>query len=185
MKQLMKRKKILLALLLVFLAPGALAILFYMNPSWLGGLPTNKGQLIRPAIQLDGLVNPKTADMWHLVVWCPAGCDTACLNTVDDMARVRLALGRRLYQVDVWMFQPETGAMCAKNIVGALTEAAVKTQVLSASEQEAVSILKTQTASKIFLADPSQYVVLEYAAKGEKQGVFQDLKRLMNTREQA
>lgn len=164
-----------------------LAILFYMNPTWLGGLPTNKGQLIRPAVKLDALANKtkKTEDMWHLAVWCPAGCDTACLNTVDEMARVRLALGRRLYQVDVWMLQPAStpGAMCSKNITDAFAEAAVKTRVLSASEQAAVPIL--QTIPKIFLADSNQYLVLEYAAKGESQGVFQDLKRLMNTREQA
>ena len=183
MNRLIVRKKVLMALLLVFMAPGVLAIMFYMHPSWLGGLPTNKGQLIRPAMKLDVLENQKVGDTWELLVWCPAGCDKTCLNILDEMARVRLALGRRLYQVNVWMLQEAASTMCSNEIAGELAEAAIKIHVLSTTEQQSVPIL--QAIPKVFLADPHHYLVLEYGAKGASQGIFQDLKRLLNTREQA
>jgi hypothetical protein len=182
MSVLMRSKKILMALFLVFIAPGVLAIIFYMNPSWLGGLPTNKGRMIRPSVQLTGL--GESGDKWHLAVWCAKGCDTTCLDTVDEMARVRLALGRRLYQVDLWVLQAEQGVMCQQAIASVLKAEAIKTRVLSTAEQNAVPLLQ-DNASKVFLADPDNYLVLEYAGTGKAADVFQDLKRLLNTREQA
>ncbi|MDF1645998.1 MAG: hypothetical protein P1U61_03310 [Legionellaceae bacterium] len=177
-----RNKKVLMALFFVFLAPGILAIIFYMNPSWLGGLPTNKGLLVRPSEQLSCL-DTSSEDKWHLTVWCPKGCDKACLHTLDDMARVRLALGRRLYQVDLWLLQGTEGVRCPQDIKQALKVEAVKSQVLSQQEQEAVSHLQNQ--AKVFLVDPNKYLVLEYAATDQAADVFQDLKRLLNTKEQA
>ncbi|MCH9756417.1 MAG: hypothetical protein K0U37_04390 [Gammaproteobacteria bacterium] len=178
----MRRKKILIALLLVFVAPGILAVLFYMNPSWLGGLPTNKGLLIRPPVELSYL-DAASEDKWHLTVWCPKGCDTSCLQSLDEMARVRLALGRRLYQVDLWLLEGEEGGRCDQHTVEALVKEDVKSRVLLAKEQATVPLL--QDIPKVFLADPKKYLVLEYAMTGKAADVFQDLKRLLNTREQA
>jgi hypothetical protein len=184
---LMRSKKVLIALFLVFLAPGVLAIIFYLNPSWLGGLPTNKGLMIRPSVKLaclnSNLNSNSNEEKWHMAVWCPKGCDTGCLQTLDEMARVRLALGRRLYQVDLWVLQGQTGVMCKQDIANALKAQDVKTRVLTRDEQAAVSLLQNQP--KVFLADPDHYLVLEYEALGKASDVFQDLKRLLNTREQA
>ncbi len=176
------RKKVLFALFLVFLAPGVLAILFYMHPDWLSGLPTNKGTLVQPATQVSFLED-NSKDKWHLAVWCPRGCDDACLEVLDKMARVRLALGRRLYQVDLWHLQGHAGKTCEKASEGALTSGAVKSHTLSAQEESGVLLFSNQM--KVFLIDPNHYLVLEYSADGKPEDVFQDLKRLLNTREQA
>ncbi|MCH9689775.1 MAG: hypothetical protein K0U24_03285 [Gammaproteobacteria bacterium] len=183
MNKLTRRKKILSVLLLVFLAPGILAIIFYLNPSWLGGLPTNRGELIRPPVQLPYLSESTSEDKWHLTVWCPKGCDATCLHALDDMARVRLALGRRLYHVDLWVLQGEQGTRCSKEIVSAFKKEDVRTRVLTADEQESVHLLQDNT--RVFLADPKHYLVLGYSAINASKDVFQDLKRLLNTREQA
>ena len=178
----MRNKKIWLALLLVFIAPGILAFVFYMNPSWLRGLPTNKGLLIRPPVQMSFLDMPSKGK-WHLTVWCPKGCDAACIHTLDEMARVRLALGRRLYQVDLWLLQAKQGELCQQKVADALKAEDVRTQMLSAEEQASMTLFDGN--EKVFLADPNQYIVLEYAASGKASDVFQDLKRLLNTKEQA
>ncbi len=183
--KLMQNKKVFMALFLVFLAPGILAIIFYLNPSWLGGLPTNKGRMIRPSVKFAYLdeAKEKNKEKWHMAVWCPNGCDTTCLQALDEMARVRLALGRRLYQVDLWFLPSQAGMMCKPDIAKALKAQAVKTRVLSINEQVAVPLL--QNREKVFLADPDDYLVLEYEGLGKAKDVFQDLKRLLNTREQA
>ena len=178
----MRNKKILMALLLVFVAPGVLAIIFYANPSWLGGLPTNKGLLISSPVQA-AFLDASSKDKWHLAVWCPKGCDAPCLHTLDDMARVRLALGRRLYQVDLWLLQGGQGAACNQEMIQAFKKEDVRAHVLSAEEQASVSLFNDD--GKVFLADPKQYIVFEYAASGKASDVFQDLKRLLNTKEQA
>ncbi|MDX2346342.1 MAG: hypothetical protein QNK11_05690 [Legionella sp.] len=179
----MRSKKTLIALLLVFIAPGVLAVLFYMNPNWLAGLPTNKGVFIRPAVKLSSLGGDVAdKDKWHLVVWCPKGCGAACLDAVDEMARVRLALGRRLYQVDLWVLQGQTGVICNQDIAKAFKAKAIKTRALSSDEQLAVSVLDDKP--KIFLADPNQYLVFEYTEKNKPNDVFQDLKRLLSAQEQ-
>ncbi|MDF1677105.1 MAG: hypothetical protein P1U32_00210 [Legionellaceae bacterium] len=176
------RKKVLFALFLVFLAPGMLAILFYMHPDWLSGLPTNKGILIQPATQVSFL-EQDSKDKWHLAVWCPRGCDETCLATLDKMARVRLALGRRLYQVDLWYLQGHAGKTCGKTSEVALTSGGVKSHILSTEEESRVPVLSNQ--AKVLLIDPNDYLVLEYPVDGKPEDVFQDLKRLLNTREQA
>ncbi len=190
MNLLMRSKKVLLPLFLVFIAPGIFAILFYMHPSWLGGLPTNKGLLIRPSVPLAALdgseVESESAtekDKWHMVVWCPKGCDTTCLHTLDEMARVRLALGRRLYQVDLWMLQAKQSLVCSHEATEAFKAGAIKKRELSKKAQEEARLLTNKP--KVFLADPRHYLVLEYEALGKPSDVFQDLKRLLNTREQA
>lgn len=170
-----------MALLLVFMAPGILAVVFYFNPAWLSGLPTNKGQLMHATKPLNILNN--ATDKWHLVVWCPSGCDNDCLKALDEMARVRLALGRRLYDVDLWQLLGEKQVACDKVPADFLKKNAIKSRLLSKAEQAEHVIF--QAGAKVFLVDPNQYVVLQYGAENKPADVFQDLKRLLNTREQA
>lgn len=176
-----RTKKMLFALALVFIAPGVLAIIFYLNPSWLGEASMNKGTLLAPPQKLALL--PETKEKWHLTVWCPAGCDARCLSLLDEMARVRLALGRRLYQVDLWLLQKEDTAQCTKDVAEMLKTQAIEARYLSAQEQQ--DLTPFQDEPRVFLADPEQYLILQYEARGAAQDVFQDLKRLLNTREQA
>lgn len=171
-----------MALALVFAAPGFLAIAFYLNPSWLSALPTNRGAFIQPPAQLN--VFGDAEDKWRLTLWCPAGCeDTACLNTLDELARVRLALGRRLYQVDLWFLQGEKSKACTQADVQALASHDVHVKTLSTEQQADVPVL--QDEATVFMVDPEQYFVLQYASSQPSKDVFQDLKRLINTREQA
>jgi hypothetical protein len=182
MKKLTRTKWVLLTLVLLFAAPGLLALVFYKHPEWLAALPTNKGEFIRPAMPLKILDNPK--EKWSMVLWCPAGCDTMCVKTFDQLARTRLALGRRLYQVDLWLLQAANTTVCSADAKQAFDKQDVNLRTISVDEQTQAELL--QQDMKIFLADPDNYAVLQYSPlKNKPEDVFQDLKRLLSSREQS
>ena len=182
MKKLTRTKWVLLALVLLFAAPGLLALVFYKHPAWLAALPTNKGEFIRPPAQLKVLDNPK--EKWSMVLWCPAGCDTTCVDEFDQLARTRLALGRRLYAVDLWLLQAENTKTCSPDVNKALDAQDVNLRTMSVDEQTEAALL--QKDMKIFLADPDNYMVLQYSPiKNKPEDVFHDLKRLLSSREQS
>lgn len=181
MKKLTRTKGVLLVLVLLFAAPGLLALLFYKHPAWLAALPTNKGEFIRPAVPLKALDNPK--DKWNMVLWCPAGCDAMCAEAFDRLGRVRLALGRRLYQVDLWLLQAANTTQCSREVKQALDTQDVNFRILSVDEQAEAKLL--QQEMKIVLADPDHNMVLQYSPMSKSDDVFHDLKRLLSSREQA
>jgi len=181
MKKLTRTKWVLLALVLLFAAPGLSALMFYKHPEWLAALPTNKGEFIQPAVPLELLDNPK--EKWRMSLWCPAGCQATCLQAFDQLARTRLALGRRLYQVDVWMLQPENTAQCSPEVKQAFDQQDVHVRTVSLDEHSQLALL--QNEMKTFLVDPQNYMVLHYSQSNKPQDIFQDLKRLLSSKEQS
>lgn len=181
MKKLTRTKGVFLALVLLFAAPGFLALVFYKHPAWLAALPTNKGEFIRPSMQLNLLDNPK--EKWNMALWCPTGCDTTCVKTFDQLARTRLALGRRLYQVDLWMLQPQNSAVCSPFVKQAFDKQDVNLRRISREEQNTIALLKSKI--KIFLVDPNNYMVLQYSSENKPEDIFHDLKRLLSSKEQS
>lgn len=91
---------ILLILLLMFLLPGILAYWFYRHPQILSGQTTNHGTLLAKPIYRDDLA--KTGK-WGIVLWYPKICHHTCQQTWQMLHRMRLALGRRYYQTDLWL----------------------------------------------------------------------------------
>lgn len=181
MKKLTRTKWVLFFLVLLFAAPGSLALMFYKHPAWLAALPTNKGEFIQPAVPLKVLDNPK--EKWGMVLWCPAGCNTTCVQAFDQLARTRLALGRRLYQTSLWLLQPENSTVCAPEVKQAFDAQDANLRTLSADEQAEALLL--QQDMSVFLTDPSNYMVLQYLAKHKPEDLFHDLKRLLSSREQS
>jgi len=181
MKKLTRTKWVLLLLVLLFAAPGLLALVFYKHPAWLAALPTNKGEFIQPAVPLKLLDNPK--EKWSMVLWCPAGCNIACVQEFDQLARTRLALGRRLYQVDLWLLQAANTTVCSPDVKQTLDAQDVNLRAVSVDEQAEALLL--QQDMKTFLADPDNYMVLQYSPKNKPEDVFHDLKRLLSSREQS
>ncbi|MDF1683402.1 MAG: hypothetical protein P1U36_01970 [Legionellaceae bacterium] len=181
MKKIIRTKGIFLALVLLFAAPGLLALVFYKHPAWLAALPTNKGEFIRPAMPLNILDNPK--EKWSMALWCPVGCHTPCVKALDQLARTRLALGRRLYQVDLWMLQPERTAACSPEMQQAFDKQAINLRSVSVDEQSKVDLLKSEM--RMFLVDPNHFMVLKYSSENKPEDIFHDLKRLLSSQEQS
>ena len=99
--KLLKSKRITLVLLLViFMLPGLCAYWLYEHPHWLSPVTTNKGRLLTPPVLLSQL--PKTS-RWGLLLWNPGRCSAVCQQQLNKITRIRLALGRRFYEVNLWL----------------------------------------------------------------------------------
>ncbi len=156
---------ILLFLALLFAAPGLMAYLYYHNPQWLTANTANKGELLNPPqfIKLDNKAK------WRLILWYPRHCEIACLQEVDKLARVRLALGRRFYEVDQWLV---------------LGEESSQTLTRTLHEQD-IHFLRLSRGAifpdkpRIFIANPKGYLVLAYAETIKPKDIYHDINWLL------
>ncbi len=163
---------ILSLLFAVFVAPTLLGIFIFRHPQWLSVNTTNQGQLLRPAIHLHALEQTHT---WRIVLWSPTPSESTCITQLDQLTRVRLALGRHFYQTRVSLLSPTP----------------IKTQVLSqlvatqsielltptAADQHALEAFNAPT---FFIADPNHAFILHYPMQSDLSAIFHDLKHLLS-----
>lgn len=178
MKKQASKHYIILLLILIFATPGIAAYIFYQHPSWLGTVKINKGTLLNPPVTLSALEGtPK----WHIIFWNPNACDDTCMRQLDVLARIRLALGRKLYQVDQWLLLSTTSPSLSQEQQSLLQEIDFKVKKLSATELQDKRELFAK--EKIFLVDPNNYLILSYSSQANPEDVYKDLKLLLNTTE--
>ncbi|QEY52636.1 hypothetical protein [Legionella longbeachae] len=178
MKKQISKYYILLLLVLIFATPGIAALMFYKHPSWLGTAKINRGTLLNPPVALNSL---KESAKWRIIFWSPGVCDKTCMQQLEVLAKVRLALGRKLYQVDQWLILGNNSPALSQEQQSLLSEIDFKVTELSASEIDANRVLFSK--AKIFLADPNNYLILSYSPQLNPDDVYKDLKLLLNTTE--
>lgn len=178
MKKQSNKFYVLLLLVAVFAAPGIAAYLFYQHPSWLGSAKVNKGTLLNPPVLVNALTGPAK---WRIVFWTPNACDTTCLKELDTLARVRLALGRKLYQVEQWLILGDNAPSLSPEAQATLKELDFHVARFSTAKINAPEYLFSD--AKVFLADPNNYLILSYAPSANPDDVYKDLKLLLNTTE--
>ncbi len=171
----LRHKIILLLLVFLFAAPGLSAYLFYFHPQWLSAPTTNKGQLLNPPVLLSELNHN---DKWQLILWQPSTCDATCMTQLDQLARIRLALGRRLYTVDLTLLQPADAApIPATDAATTFQDPGISIVKLSPSESVHLSAVYSQP--QFFIANPDHYLVLAYPVTAEADDLFHDIKLLL------
>jgi hypothetical protein len=169
---------ILLVLALVFACPGLAAYVFYNHPQWLGATAINKGLLLNPPEQLTYIhAKPK----WRLMLWYPGTCDLNCLQQLDKLGRIRLALGRRLYEVDEWLINAKQDRNLSESLHQSLSEKDIQVLVLSKEQQAKQNALGDQ--AQIFIANPDNYLVLAYSLTAPPEDIFHDLQKLLSSSE--
>ena len=178
MKKKLSRYYVLGLLALMFAAPGIAALIFYQHPSWLGASKVNKGTLLNPPIVWNAL-NSKEAK-WRIVFWNPQACDELCLKRVNMLARVRLALGRKLYQVEQSLVLSSDAIPLSDTVKAILKEQDF--HVMYLSQQLAKPLNATEP--QIFIANPENYLILAYKPQVNPEDIYKDLKLLLNTAEQ-
>lgn len=167
-----KRHTMLGILILIFLAPGLAACLFYTHPHWLAGAQTNRGQLLNPPLLLNEF---PLSGKWGLVLHSES-CDKLCLDQLDRLARMRLALGRQLYQVSLSLLTEPVDPIpllqnhLLENDIG----------ILSLHPTTRV-FLSHHATEHIFIVDPKGYCILAYPLNAPPHAIYQDLKRLLTT----
>lgn len=178
MKKSVTKYYILLLLALMFAAPGIAAYVFYHHPAWLGVTKVNKGNLLTPALALDVF---DKGDKWRLVFLSPNSCEQTCLQQLDILARIRLALGRKLYQVDEWLLLADQTASISEKSVAILKKQDVHFALLTSAQM--ASLVNLPPEASIFIVNPEGYLILSYRAAVNPDDVYKDLKLLLNTSE--
>jgi hypothetical protein len=165
---------ILLLLVLIFAAPGITAYFFYLHPAFLGETTTNKGRFINPPILL---LNQKNPSKWQLVLWSPLACEKNCLAVLDKLARVRLALGRRLYELDFKLMMSSKAPRLSEALMNRLEEQDIHILKLSLEEQQRLTLSKE--TPEIFIVNPNHYLILSFKETVKPNDLFHDLKHLL------
>jgi hypothetical protein len=160
---------ILLLLTLVFAAPGITAYLCYQHPKWLGA-STNKGKLIVPPVLFPSLEEGK--EKWRLILWNPHSCEDTCLQQLDKLARIRLALGRHWYDVEQWLV-----LQSGNQLSHSLPKQDIHVFSLAENAHAALSVLKDQP--EVFIANPKGQLILAYTMIADSADIYHDLKQLI------
>lgn len=168
---------VLLLLALVFFAPGLAALYFFKHPQWLSGHATNRGQFVDPPLSIPSLI--KSTRKWHLLLWSPDDCGDACIQNMDKLARIRLALGRRYYEVDQTLLLGRSNHSLDHQLRETLHNHHVN--IVSLSDIEEKALLADSHEMRIFIANPEGFLVLSYAVTVKSDDVYSDLKQLLTT----
>lgn len=174
MTKLSRQAIILIALCVLFAAPSLLAFVFYQHPTWLGFSKTNRGVLVNPPGLLKSMNKSK---QWRLLLWSPVGCDSLCMKHLDELARVRLALGRRLYHVDNYLLLGVQSSELSSANTKVLQDLDTHVLILSAGEKDDAGILGQ--APTIYIVSPDNYAILRYTLDNQPDDIFHDIKQLV------
>ncbi|MCX7117840.1 MAG: hypothetical protein NTW94_08105 [Legionellales bacterium] len=181
MKICQRQSLVLILLGLVFVAPGLSAYFFYKHPSLLQAPSTNKGELLLPPISIGegSTLNPISRPKWRLILWSPAACQADCIEQLDKLARIRLALGRRLYEVVPELLLGTEAPPLPTALQKMLSERDIQVKVLSKSLRGDQSIFKKKLI--MLIASPADFLVLAYPPLVKPEDVFHDIKQLLDT----
>ncbi len=165
----------LVFLFLLFALPGVAAYYYYTHPQWLGASTTNKGKLLKPALLVPSLAH---FSKWQLLLWYPKPCKEDCINQLDKLARIRLALGRNLSQCGEILAQPQEVSPPAFHQL--LVEKGIHSVILSPS----ASLLLLERP-QVFIVSPEHYLILAYDLTVDSHDIFQDLRKLLGSSEKS
>ena len=175
----MKRNyTILLILAVIFALPGLAAYEFYTHPEWMRQAAINKGELLNPP---ELLANVNAKPKWRLILWNPGSCESQCLEQIEKLARIRLALGRRLYQVDELLLINESAQGLPKVLLKTFLDKDIHVMSLSDEQRQAQAALTNKPG--IFIATPDDYLVLAYGTDTKPGDIFHDIGQLLSVAE--
>jgi len=172
----MKNRKYIqiIVLLLVFIMPLADAFFLAKNPEILQRYAsTNYGQWAPRSVPWPLTTNNRP---WQMALWQFNGCHDACMQQLGDLAKIRLAMGRKVYDLNLWVVVPKTKPMTEEQTkflqnhdiqVGYFDEA------MSKQWQEIFG------DAPIVLVNPEKEVLLMYPMKPHAKKIFHDLQLLI------
>jgi hypothetical protein len=156
------------------------ALAVYKNPQWLSSSSHNKGLLIK---EPEKVVLPQTKAKWRFIVWNSGACTETCRMQVDKLARIRLALGRRLYLVDevLVLSDKATATDLPENFQAYLKENDIQLSFIAEEERKKHSLFGEGV--KAFIVDPNHYLVLAYESNAQAADIFHDIGFLLQVDE--
>lgn len=169
-------RRTLLLIAAVFLLPLAAAMWLYFSSGWRPPPLTQHGMLIDPprALPSDAL-----RGQWSLVLLLRGDCGPACVASLEQLGRIRLALDKDTTRVRRVLLHD--GGCCRPGIP-LLAEADIL--VLAAADAEG-GMLRALfppvpgATECVYIVDPHGNLVLGYASAGAGRGMLKDLERLL------
>lgn len=175
MKTVRRNYIVLLLLCVIFAAPGLSAYLFYAHPTWLQQGTTNRGELLNPSLRLS--IPEISTSKWAMVLWQPRACDKACIKQLDKLARVRLALGRRLYSLQLILLLNKNAPELSKGLEKILKERDIQVSILAYDDKKTEHDLGGD--SRVFIASPRHDLILAYALTANPGDIYHDIQKLL------
>jgi hypothetical protein len=114
-----------------------------------------------------------------MVLINPSACDKTCLAQLDTLARARLALGRQLYNVDLWLIFDSNASPLSQDELVVLKEKDIHVAQTSFATKEMQAIVSGDF--RIFIATPEKYLILGYQDQANPEDIYKDLKRLLSS----
>jgi hypothetical protein len=179
-------------MILIFAAPSLAAWFFYLNPQYLPGVRSNRGELIQPAVELAALgtlldANGSTLDLttfdgrWTLVFLAGADCADPCRARLADLRQIRLATGEGQMAVERLLIltrpvKPNLlvdlgGDFPGMRIVA--LDATAAGRLLDALGQGEAAL------ARVYVLDPMGRLMMRYAADAPAKDTLKDLERLI------
>lgn len=163
-----------ITLVFIFSLPFFSAVYLFMHPGlWKKFSTTNYGQW---APKIDWPFNHSKARPWQISLWQEMPCKESCVNTLDKIARIRLAMGRKLYEVDIVLVVPE-GAPISPVLKKQLKEWNLYFKYLP--DNQIVSWKKGFQQFPIVLFGPEHQAVLMYPENFDSKKMYHDLQVLI------
>lgn len=178
MNKVKRNYTLLLILAVIFALPGLAAYEFYTHPEWMRQAAINKGELLNPP---ELLANVNAKPKWRLILWNPGHCDSQCLEQIEKLARIRLALGRRLYQVDELLLLNNSDSALPKMLLRTFQDKEIHVMGLSEAQRQAQPALVDKP--RIFIANPDDYLILAYGTDAKPGDIFHDIGQLLSVAE--
>lgn len=163
----------LMFLVIVFTMPGIAAYIAYKHPKLLGENSTNHGQFVNPPVLIKQL---SKSQKWHLVYYSKQDCAADCMGYLDKLARIRLALGRHLYDVDGYLFLSSSSKDLTIKQEKILKDINIRSLKISSDNQKDSRFFVNDA---YFIINPDGYVILAFGRENTSEDIFQDLKKLV------
>lgn len=183
-------RKTLIALILVFVGPLALAIVLFAFRDRLPiPGPRTVGELIVPAVPVPDLhprslaAAPLTESIprgrWTLAYLTAGGCDLQCEANLFKMRQVRLLVGRDRDRVDrLLLITGPTRPGGLDEIIKRYPKLPIGE--LNAADQHAlVQVLSAELPDHVFIVDPLGNAMMRYPTDVTAKGLLKDLKHLL------
>ncbi|OGV27658.1 MAG: hypothetical protein A3F18_07725 [Legionellales bacterium RIFCSPHIGHO2_12_FULL_37_14] len=156
-------KKILGILLIIFLLPLICSVWLYSHKSYVANYKTNRGELLKESIFIPELQSSRP---WQLVYIVNQACTDLCMHDLTNLAKMRLSLGRKLYNVQLTLAQAPV----------------FNKQKLQDMDVKFVNIRhipNSLSVPKVWLLDAKGRVVLVYQDTSKLNDIYSDLKHLI------
>lgn len=168
----MRPGKLTTILLVVLFAAPVLAAMVLRLTGWSPTTTSNHGELIKPPVAVDWPtgVQEAASDHWVLVAVAGPSCERSCMELVDELVHLHVALGRDEHRVALLLAGPDV-----------LPEAMRRTPVRLAGPALLAQLPESVPAppGTVLVVDPRRFLMMRYPPGFNAEGLLDDMKRLL------